>query len=134
MKLIDKGCGRNFTKAIAKMYSYTTYVPSLNNKLCEEISTSSGVAQGRNSSPNIYSFYVSDMPSCMDTLDNFDFMDPYNLLQLADDTIVLAESAHSLQKKMHCLLEFSKKIISKTVFCHFSDNPLLHPYIPLIFC
>ena len=51
---------------------------------------------------------------------------------MADDTIVLAESAHSLQKKMHCLLECSKKIyqvpnISKTAFCHFSDNPLLHP-------
>ena len=132
LKLIEKDCGRRFTDAIAKMFSSTTYVPSLKNKLCNPISTSYGVAQGRNSSPNIYSFFVSEMPSCLEVLDDIDFMDPYSLLQLADDTTVLAESADSLQRKMHYLLEYSKEIfqipnISKTVFCHFSDAPVLNP-------
>ena len=53
-KLIDKGCGQMFTKAVAKMYMSTTYVPAANNKLCEELSY--GMAQGRHSSPNFYSF------------------------------------------------------------------------------
>ena len=121
-----------FTKAVAKMYMSTTYVPATNNKLCEELSTSYGMAQGRHSSPNFYSFYVSDMPRCTDILENNDFMDPYNLAQLADDSIVLAESVNSFKEKMNCLLCCSKEIfqipnISKTVFCHFSENPLLEP-------
>ena len=80
-----------FTKAVAKMYMSTTYVPATNNKLSEEMSTSYGMAQGRHSSPNFYTFYVSDMPRCTDILENNDFMDLYNLAQLADDSIVLAE-------------------------------------------
>ena len=131
-KLIDKGCGQMFTKAVAKMYMSTTYVHATNNKLCEEISTSYGMAQGRHSSPNFYSSYVSDMPRCTDILENNDFMDPYNLAQLADDSIVLAESVNSFKEKMNCLLCCSKEIfqipnISKTVFCHLSENPLLEP-------
>ena len=129
-KLIEKGCGSLFTNAIAKMYESTTYIPVTNNKLCEEIPTAYGVAQGRHSSPNLYSFYVSDMPQCTDDLGDDDFMDPFNLAQLADDTVVLAETVNSFKKKMNCLLTYSKKIlqvpnISKTVFCHFSENPIL---------
>ena len=104
----------------------------MNNKLGDEIVTSYGVAQGRNSSPNLYSFYVSDMPTCTNELDNDNFMDPYNIAQLADDSIVIADNIISLKKKMYCLLNYSKQIfqipnISKTVFCHFAENPLVEP-------
>ena len=134
LKLINKGCGHIFTKAIAKMYNSTTYIPAANNKLCEGINTSYGVAQGRHSSPNLYSFYVSDMPQCTNELENEDFMDPFNLAQLADDSIVLAEDVSSFLEKMRCLLRYSRKIyqipnISKTVFCHFSENPVLEPLL-----
>ena len=127
-KLMDKGCGRVFTDAITKMFHSTTYVPCTNNKLCEEITTSYGVAQGRNSSPNIYSFSVSDMASCTNSLELRDFIDPHNLAQLADDTAMLAEGVMMIGPKMKCLLDYSKEIyqvpnIPKTVFCHFSNKP-----------
>ena len=104
-----------------QQHMYLLPTTSTNNKLCEEISTSYGMAQGRHSSPNFYSFYVSDMSRCTDILENNNFMDPYNLAQLADDSIVLAESVNSFKEKMNCLLCCSKEIfqipnISKTVF------------------
>ena len=127
LKLMDKGCGRVFTEAIAKMFHSTTYIPSSNNRLCEAITTSYGVAQGRNSSPNIYSFAVSDMASCTSSLEKKDFIDPNNLAQLADDTAVLADGTLMLGPKMKCLLDYSEEIhqvpnIPKTVFCHFPKS------------
>ena len=65
-KLIEKGCGKLFT-------SCTSYIPTVNNKIGPEIRTCYGVAQGRHSSPNLYSFFVSDMPKCTDGLPNIDF-------------------------------------------------------------
>ena len=128
LKLISKGCGRAFTEAISKMFQATTYIPSYENKLCEEITTSYGVAQGRNSSPNFYSFFVSDMPCCTASLRNKDFIDPHNLAQLADDTAVLADGLFLLGEKMGCVINYSEQIyqvpnVPKTVFCHLSDNP-----------
>ena len=91
--LMKKGCGKKFTEAIAKMYSATAYIPEVGkSKLGHEIVSRTGVAQGRKSSANIYSFYVSDMPDCTVNLESHDFMDPYNVVQLADDTILLAET------------------------------------------
>ena len=120
-KLIEKGCGKLFTNAVAKMYNSTSYIPTVNNKIGPEIRTSYGVAQGRHSSPNLYSFFVSDMPKCIDGLPNIDFMDPNNIAQLADDTIVLAETFHSFKAKFSQTFEYSKKLyqvpnIDKTVF------------------
>ena len=110
------------------MFRATTYIPSYENKLCEEIRTSYGVAQGRNSSPNFYSFFVSDMPRCMDSLENKDFIDPHNLAQLVDDAAVLADGLVMLGGKMGCVLNHSEEIyqipnVPKTVFCHFSSEP-----------
>ena len=78
-KLIEKGCGAQFTKAVAKMYDSTSYLPMINNKIGNKITTAYGVTQGRNSSPDSYSFYVSDMPNCTDELPNIDYMDPHNI-------------------------------------------------------
>ena len=96
--------------------------------MCEAITTSYGVAQGRNSSPNIYSFAVSDMGSCTDSLEKKDFIDPHNLAQLADDAAVLADGILMLGPKMKCVLDYSEEIyqvpnIPKTVYCHFSNQP-----------
>ena len=131
-KLMSKQCGSKFTNAIAKMYTSTTYIPYVNNKMGEPIKTSYGVAQGRNSSPDFYSFYVADMPRCTEDLPNEDFMDPHVIAQLADDTAMLTEQLHSFKRKTACLLEYSKENyqvpnIPKTVYCHFSKDPNLTP-------
>ena len=133
-KLMNNGCGAQFTNAVAKMYASTSYIPYVNNKLGDEIETSSGVAQGRNSSPNLYSFYVSDMPKCTDSIVTNDFMDPNIIAQLADDTALLAEQFASFIEKTKCLLDYSRANyqvpnIPKTVFCHFAANPTLSPMV-----
>ena len=100
----------------------------INNNIGNKITTAYGVTQGRNSSLDIYSFYVSDMPNCTDQLPNIDYMDPHNIAQLADDTIVLASDLHSLKNKVNCLLTFSDEHyqspnIEKTFYCHFTQFP-----------
>ena len=80
-----KGCGSQLTKAIANMYIVTGYLPRLRgNKLGEIITTKYGVTQGRKSSSTIFSFYVSDMAKSLDNITTYDFMDPFNIAQLAD--------------------------------------------------
>ena len=61
-----------------------------------------------------------------------DFLDPYNLLQLADDTAVQAEYFLSLQKKFIKLIQYSKAQyqvpnVKKTVYPHFAKEPTSAP-------
>ena len=76
--LMKNGCGKRFLQAITKMFNSTTYIPQ-----------------------------VSDMPLCMEDIPNDDFMDPYNIAQLADDTIILAEHEASLIRKFDAALTYS---------------------------
>ena len=104
----------------------------VNNRIGSEITTSFGVAQGRNSSPDIYSFFVSDMPRCTDEIENTDFMDPFDMAQLADDTIILAEKWKSFKDKLNKTFQYSKSIyqvpnIEKTIYCNFVETPFLDP-------
>ena len=92
--LIKKGCGKNITRAIAKMYINSEYIPVIKNHLGEGISTAYGVTQGRKSSTYLYSFYVARMPDELHD-QNTDFMDPFNISQLADDTALYAGNINS---------------------------------------
>ena len=62
----------------------------------EQISADHGVTQGRHSSCNIFSFYISDMKESVRNLDIPDFTEPNHLLQLADDTLIMSEYEQSL--------------------------------------
>ena len=37
LKLMSKGCGQTFTSAVTKMFKSTTYIPTTNNKICDEL-------------------------------------------------------------------------------------------------
>ena len=59
-------------------------------------------------------------------------MDPYNLAQLADDIIIIAEHTDHLKEKFIALLPYSKRKyevpdIKKTKYCHFSETPMRAP-------
>ena len=61
-----------------------------------------------------------------------DFMDPYNVAQLADDTAIFSEFFDSLQLKMKAIFHYSKERyqilnVKKTYYCHFSDNFINQP-------
>ena len=58
---------------------------------------------------NLFSFYVSDMSSALRELNTKDFMDPINLVQLADDTTLFADNIKSLQVKFKSLFQFLSK-------------------------
>ena len=129
--LIKNGCGKNITTAIAKMYINSEYIPVIKNRLGDGINTAFGFTQGRKSSTNLYSFYVSDMPDVLYD-QHADFMDPFNISQLADDTVVYAEHISSLEDKFRKVLRYSKEKgqvahIKKTRYIHFSDNPSTTP-------
>ena len=113
-KLIDdmmtNNIGHRFLKAFVDTYKVTTYVPQISkNALGEDIQTSYGVTQGKSSSANVFSFFVSDMHQSVDEVNCNDFLDLFNLFQLADDTIVLAESKSSFTKKAQKIEQYLNK-------------------------
>ena len=131
-KLTDKNIGKRFVEAVAQMYSYTAYIPKqTNTTLGDKIETKHGVTQGKQSSANFFSFYVSDMPDALKNMID-DFMDPFNLAQLADDTATLASRIESLKKKIIALLDYSDENyqtanIDKTKYLHLSKTPRRDP-------
>ena len=72
------------------------------------------------------------MPSALREVNTKDFMDPINLVQLADGTAIFADNIKSLQVKFESLFQFSSKntryqIYKKTKYCHFSDRATFEP-------
>ena len=131
-KLHQRNAGQRFITAIHSMYETTAYVPKLSQtRLGDRITTEHGVTQGKESSANLYSFYVSDMPSYLEHY-RMDFMDPLNLAQLADDTVTLASLTNSLCLKIRSLFGYSDDNfqianIGKTKYLHLSCNPITEP-------
>ena len=131
-KLQKRGAGSKFTSAIHRMYTNTSYTPKISQcMLGESIATKHGVTQGKKSSANLYSFFVSDMATCL-VEHKEDFMDPANLCQLADDTATAAASVSSMGKKLGSLFNYSEENdqhanIGKTKYLHLSKTPITEP-------
>ena len=121
----EKGAGAKFTKAVASMYNETFYVPKLCNRIGEEILAKHGVTQGRQTSTSFFSFEVQDMAKCITVPESC--INDFNLLQLADDSALLAETKLFLHIVFQQCLKFSRENymvtnIGKTYFLHLSDN------------
>ena len=131
-KLQKKKAGSKFTSAIHRMYSKTSYTPKISDSMLgDSIVTNHGVTQGKKSSANLYSFFVSDMGECLGEYDD-DFMDPANLCQLADDTAAFAATLETIASKLTALFVYSKENhqsanIGKTKYLHLSKTPLTDP-------
>ena len=128
-KLTKKRAGNKFTRAVYNMYTSTSYTPKFSSSLLGE--AEHDVTQGKVSSANLYSFYVSDMGECLRDF-NEDFMDPINLCQLADDTATFATTLDSLSKKLSALFAYSDinyqvANICKTKYFHLSNTPITDP-------
>ena len=108
----------------------SVYYPKVDkNHLGDALLSEYGVTQGRRSSANLYSFYISDINTAFpNTYD--DFMYPCIVAQLADDTTLFAENTNGLTEKVLSLLEYSKQKyqipnIKKTYYAEMSENPSL---------
>ena len=127
--MMEEGLGEKFIQSVAAMYKESTYIPKgEGNSLGDPIKTYYGVTQGRRSSTNFFSFLIRDMPNSIPSDECDDFMDPYNIAQMADDTILAAENRVSLKKKFEHVYQFSSdkcQLINedKTVFIHISESP-----------
>ena len=132
---MQDGCGASYTRAVAGMFSTSTYYPKSNkNRLSEGISTEFGVTQGRRSSGSLFSYYVSDMPRAVGDVRYDDYMDPLTLAQLADDTALYAEKRKNLGTKFEKVFRYSRRRrqhanIAKTMYGNFTANPTFEPLI-----
>ena len=114
------------------MYTNTSYKPKISESMLgEPIPTKHGVTQGKKSSADLYSFFVSDMGECLKKHQD-DFMDPANLCQLRDDTATAASSKISMSGKLDSLFLYSEENgqfanLSKTYYLHLSKDPITEP-------
>ena len=129
-KMMKDGIGCIFLKNLYNMYKEIRYHPKISSNLMDEpILSEHGVTQGRNSSGNIFSYYISDMNEPMEGKGYVDFM-LANLLQLADDSLILAELIKSLLLKFsnvfgYCADIFCIVNMDKTNYMEFSKEPSL---------
>ena len=134
--LMGRGIGKGLVRAVFNMYSNTSYTPKISRQLVgSPIKTEFGVTQGRKSSGNLYAFAISDIPKCLHGDDSTkDFMDPYCIAQLADDTSLTSESLESkknkFQKVIDCADDKHQHInTDKTKYMHMSSDPIRTPII-----
>ena len=109
---------------LSVMYTESLYAPKISkNMMGESIRTLYDVMQGRRSS-NLFSFFVSDMPISLRNINSNDFIDPYNLIQLADD---FGRFFETLLEKFVALFAYSDDKfqipnVKKTYFADFAEN------------
>ena len=117
------------------MYSNTAYTPKINRNLIgSPIETKFGVTQGRKSSGNLYAFAISDLPKALKDDNMTDFMDPYCVAQLADDTSITSESLQSQSIKFQKVIDYAtikhQHInTKKTKYMNMSSDPVTTPII-----
>ena len=133
--LMGKGIGKKLLYALYTMYSNTSYTPKITKNLVgDPIDTKYGVTQGRKSSGNLYAFAISDLPGSLNDGSLNDFMDPFCVAQLADDTTITAESLESQAKKFQKVIDYTKVKhqhinTKKTKYMHMSHQPTTAPII-----
>jgi hypothetical protein len=129
-KLMNKGAGARFTRAIADMYDETFYVPKICNKIGDEIAAKHGVTQGRQSSTSLFSFEVKELAENIVVPQSCLY--GHHVLQLADDTGLMAEDTTILCDEFGQCFAFSKRNymsanIDKTVFLPLTDDHVSEP-------
>ena len=72
------------------------------------------------------------MPKTIQSHSYDDFMEPYIIVQMANDTVLAADNESSLATKFECLRMFSDKIYqsinhTKTMYIHMSNFPHTQP-------
>ena len=112
-KLNSMGISGNFFACLKHMYSNSKTRIKLIQKLSESIDVTIGTEQGHPLSPELFKMFVHELSQNLNDLDNTsvpclnDF--PISHLLWADDLILLALNAESLQKQLNCLFQFVSK-------------------------
>ena len=137
LDMMDKQFGKRFITNFMNSYQSTSYVVKASaNEKGDTIKTDQGLTQGKTTSANYFSLFVSDMPSSLNLGINEDFMDPYYLFQLADDTTITAEKIKQFIHNMTMIVKYSiDKFLrihpTKSMYFHLTDYDKLREDIIL---
>ena len=116
-KLLENNVNGKFFKVIKNLYSNVKSCVSVNNELSPFFGSYCGVRQGENLSPVLFSLYLNDLEAYLFERQNVgiamnsDSEDPITFLKLivllyADDTIILADTAESLQRTLNDFYDY----------------------------
>ena len=126
--MVKKQFGKHLITNFMNSYESTSYIVKASaNEIGDSIKTDQGLTQGKTTSANYFSLYVSDMPDGLNITRNDDFMDPFYLLQLADDTTITAEMIRQFIHNMSVVVKYSiEKFLrvhpTKSKYFHLTDN------------
>ena len=112
-KLSRLGIGGSFFSCLQNMYSNSVTRIKLIQRLSETIDVTIGTEQGHPMSPELFKIYIYDLSIRLAALDDLSIPElngfPVSHLLWADDLILLALDANSLQRQLDCLHEFATK-------------------------
>ena len=134
-KLLNQGIKGRCVKVVVNMYDGIKSLVEKDGKLSEIFPCNMGVRQGENLSPLIFAVFLNDLQSSFSNFGNEGLvfnLDDQQVLRLhallyADDTVLFANSAESLQKSLNILSRYSrlwklKVNVSETKIVIFSKN------------
>lgn len=107
-KLLHEDISPRMLKILKSMYKTVKSCIKYNNKLSNYINSDLGVKQGDPLSPILFMFFINDIVSCVNTdTDMFSIDDIYVFMLLyADDAVVFAKSAESLQNILNNIQDY----------------------------
>ena len=112
-KLSRLGIGGSFFSCLQNMYSNSVTRIKLIQKLSDTIDVTIGTEQGHPMSPELFKIYIYDLSIRLAALEDLSIpeLNGFSVSHLlwADDLILLALDANSLQKQLDCLHEFASK-------------------------
>ncbi len=110
-KLLINGVDGNVYNSIKSIYSSSTSCIRINNKLTDWFDCKTGVKQGDNLSPTLFSVFINDLVSDINGLDlGMDVGDSkLSILMYADDIVLMSDSEINLQRMLDTLHEWCKK-------------------------
>ena len=109
-KLVRNGCTNTMTKALKAMYSSVKACVRYKNKCSDFFNINAGVKQGDPLSPVLFIFFINDiLQSISSNVGNTLSINDLNLFMLlyADDAVLFAKSAETLQNMLTKLHEYS---------------------------
>ena len=112
-KLSRLGIGGNFFYCLQNMHSNSVTRIKLIQKLSDTIDVTIGTEQGHPMSPELFKIYIYDLSIRLAALEDLSIpeLNGFSVSHLlwADDLVLLAIDANSLQKQLDCLHEFASK-------------------------